>query len=166
VGRPRQDSTGPRCSGHVNCSQDIVQQPYNPFALNSRYAERAAEIFARFKPGAGADAGKPFLLYVAFAHTHTPAAYDAAFENASTRPGYHQVFGNMLAELDSAVGTIVASLEANALAEDTLILLAADNGPADLAHDDCDDIGSAGPFLGGWQKSAGGGGGGGTGHGP
>ena len=61
-----QDSSGPNCSGHVDCSQDIIQQPYNPFALNSRYAERAFEIFERFKPGSGADAGKPFFLYVAF----------------------------------------------------------------------------------------------------
>jgi arylsulfatase G len=70
VAIPLFDSTGPRCSGHVNCSSDITQQPFNPFALNHRYAERAGEIFARFKPGSGVDAGKPFLLYVAFAHTH------------------------------------------------------------------------------------------------
>ena len=37
-----------------------------------------------------------------------------------------------------------------------------DNGPADLGSVDCDDIGSAGPFLGGWQKSPSGGGGGST----
>eukprot|EP01047_Picozoa_sp_COSAG01_P014063 COSAG01_NODE_677_length_14312_cov_10.195314_4_plen_114_part_00 len=61
---------------HASCSQDITQQPFNPFALNHRYASRAAQIFGRFSPtGSGADAGKPFLLYVAFAHTHTPLAY-------------------------------------------------------------------------------------------
>ena len=35
-------------------------------------------------------------------------------------------------------------------------------GPADLGPVDCDSIGSAGPFVGAWQKSAAGGGGGGT----
>lgn len=29
----------------------------------------------------------PLFLYVAFAHTHTPLAYETAFENASSRPG-------------------------------------------------------------------------------
>ena len=206
VAIPLFDSSGPRCSGHVspcqfphialaqrlnwlgvaqvNCSQDISQQPFDPFALNHRYAVRAGEIFARFTAG-GPDAGKPFLLYVAFAHTHTPLAYEAKYENVSTRPGYHQVFGNTLAEVDGSVGEIVAALESNGLAEDTLIVLtagalhaslsfahladeqawgalAADNGPADLGSVDCDDIGSAGPFLGGWQKSPSGGGGGST----
>ena len=162
VAIPLFDSTGPRCSGHVNCSSDITQQPFNPFALNHRYAERAGELFARFKPGSGVDAGKPFLLYVAFAHTHTPLAYQSQWENASTRPGYHQVLGNTLAEVDNSIGEITASLESNGLAEDTLIVMTADNGPADLGSVDCDDIGSAGPFLGGWQKAADGGGGGST----
>ena len=181
VAIPLFDSSGPRCSGHVNCSQDISQQPFDPFALNHRYAVRASEIFSRFKAG-GPDAGKPFLLYVAFAHTHTPLAYQAKYDNASTRPGYQQVFGNTLAEVDGSVGEIMAALESNGLAEDTLVVLTAgaqraclpllcglltrallaDNGPADLPQSDCDDIGSAGPFLGGWQKSPSGGGGGST----
>ncbi len=48
---------------------------------------------------------------MAFAHTHTPLAYDnAKWANASSRPGFRKVFGNTLAELDAAVGQIVASL--------------------------------------------------------
>jgi hypothetical protein len=146
VAIPLFDSSGPRCSGHVslrlfphialaqrlnwlgvaqvNCSQDISQQPFDPFALNHRYAVRAGEIFARFKAG-GPDAGKPFLLYVAFAHTHTPLAYQEKYDNASTRPGYQQVFGNTLAEVDGSVGEIMAALESNGLAENTLVVLTA-----------------------------------------
>ena len=88
---------------------------------------RGAHLPARHDlPAAGGpDAGKPFLLYVAFAHTHTPLAYEAKYENASTRPGYHQVFANTLAEVDGSVGEIVAALESNGLAEDTLIVLTA-----------------------------------------
>ena len=37
--------------------------------------------------------------------------YEARWDNASTRPGYHQVFGNTLAEVDGAIGEITASLE-------------------------------------------------------
>ena len=126
VAIPLFNSSSPNCSGHPRCEQDIVQQPYDPFGLNHHYAQRAADILARFKPGSGADAGNPFLLYVAFAHTHTPLAYQKKFENASTRPGYHKVFGNTLAEVDNAVGAIMASLQSNGLAEDTLVMLTAD----------------------------------------
>ena len=82
VAIPLFDSTGPRCSGHTNCSSDITEQPFNPFALNHRYAERAGEIFARFKSG-GVDAGKPFLLYVAFAHTHVRTLLQQIFCSSS-----------------------------------------------------------------------------------
>ena len=44
---------------------------------------------------------------------------------ASTRPGYQQVFGNTLAEVDGSVGEIMAALESNGLAEDTLVVLTA-----------------------------------------
>ena len=36
------------------------------------------------------------------------------------------------AEVDNAIGDITSSLESNGLAEDTLIVMTADNGPADL----------------------------------
>ena len=93
-----------RSNREISPFADITQQPFNPFALNHRYAERAAEIFDRFKPGGdGADAGKPFLLYVAFAHTHTPLAYQSQWDNASSRPGYHKVWGNTMAGACSSV---------------------------------------------------------------
>lgn len=72
------------------------------------------------------------------------------------------MFGNTLAEVDSAIGDIVDSVDSHGLAEDTLIILTADNGPADLGSVQCVDVGSQGPFIGAWQKSKSGGGGGGT----
>jgi len=99
---------------------------------------------------------KPFLLYVGFAHTHTPLAYDNTFANISDRPGAAAIFGNALAELDHAVGRIVSALDSTGLRNETLLVVTADNGPADLGVVDCDFIGSSGPFTGTWQVKNGG----------
>eukprot|EP01063_Lacrimia_lanifica_P022926 TRINITY_DN30436_c0_g1_i1.p1 TRINITY_DN30436_c0_g1~~TRINITY_DN30436_c0_g1_i1.p1 ORF type:complete len:549 (+),score=163.06 TRINITY_DN30436_c0_g1_i1:35-1681(+) len=159
VGIPRYDSAAANCTGHP-CNDDIVEQPFEPKALNARYAARATSIIEEH---AASDHPTPFLLYMAFAHTHTPLAYDETrFGNASSRPGRAQIYGNTLAEVDDAVGQIVRAVDAAGLAQSTLILLTADNGPADLGVVPCENIGSQGPFEGAWQKSRHGGGGGGT----
>ena len=97
--------------------------------LNSQYTERARKILTEH---ARSLRDVPFFLYVAFAHTHTPLAYDPKFENASNRPGRTKIFGNTLAEVDSAIGQILDTLELTGLSNETLVLLTADNGPADL----------------------------------
>eukprot|EP00927_Polykrikos_kofoidii_P056161 TRINITY_DN50327_c0_g1_i1.p1 TRINITY_DN50327_c0_g1~~TRINITY_DN50327_c0_g1_i1.p1 ORF type:complete len:538 (-),score=48.67 TRINITY_DN50327_c0_g1_i1:208-1821(-) len=155
---PLFDSTGPNCSGKASCNDDIAEQPFRPTHLNEQYAERAVQIINEH-----GKSGKPFFLYFAFAHTHTPLAYnEKQFGNASSRPGRLAVFGNTLAEVDNAVGRVMSALRENGLEEQTLVLATSDNGPADLGIVDCDSIGSSGPFVGSWQKSNDGGGGGST----
>lgn len=155
-GIPLYNSVGANCSGRAfneGCNGDIAEQPVNEFNLNRRYADSIVEFFhAR---GEVAEA-KPFLLYVGFAHTHTPMAYDPAFENASSRPGWTQAFGNVLAELDYTVGRIVDALDDSGLRNDTLLVITADNGPADLPSVDCDFIGNTAPYTGAWQQKNGG----------
>ena len=126
--------------------------------MAAKYAQRAVSIISRHAKGATHE-GVPFFLYVAFAHTHTPLAYSKEFEDASPRPGWYKVFGNTLAEVDSAVGTIVGAVDAAALQNDTLVVLTSDNGPADLGSVACEAIGEAGPFVGAWQRYGPGGGG-------
>jgi arylsulfatase A-like enzyme len=60
--------------------------------------------------------------------------------------------------VDDAIGQIVGALDAQGLRENTLVLLTADNGPADLSSVVCDNVGSQGPFTGQWQETVGGGG--------
>lgn len=118
---PLYDSVGRNCSGKP-CDQAIVQQPFDPMALNSRYTHRAKELIAKFsRPGE-----KPFFLYMAYAHTHTPLAYSERFSNASKRPGFYRVFGNTLAEVDDSVGQIVDALDDSGLGDNTLIFLTGD----------------------------------------
>ena len=151
VAIPLYDTHGRNCGG-APCSDSIVEQPYDPFMLNTRYAARAREVISMNAPPA-----PPLFLYVAFAHTHTPLTYEARW-NRTAGPGHHSpVFASTLAEVDWAVGEIRKAADVSGAP--WLIWVSADNGPADLAMVNCDSVGDPGPYVGSWQRSGGGGGG-------
>ena len=150
---PLYGSTGAQCSGHADCGKDITLAPFDPFQLSTAYKKRAQEVFSTYGSG-GKNAGKPFFLYVAFAHTHTPLAYPPAFNSASPRPSRLKVFGNTLAEADHTIGAILDSLDASGLGKDTLVFLCSDNGPANLPSVACEVKGSPGPYTGDWMRAA------------
>ena len=125
VGIPLYDSTGTNCSSRASCNDDILTQPFNPMTLNAQYAARAKSILAQYaasnRSASNGGTPNPFLLYMAFAHTHTPLGYDEArFGNASSRPGWSQVFRNTLAEVDDAVGQVHTTLEKLGLTNNTV----------------------------------------------
>ena len=55
----------------------------------SLYVKRATQLINA--TAAKADTASPLFLYVAFAHTHTPLAYNPRWANASVRPGWYKV---------------------------------------------------------------------------
>jgi hypothetical protein len=148
------------------CDATIKVAPFDATALNARYVARARRLIESHAEAVQTgQTSKAMFLYVAFAHTHTPLGYDETkFGNASQRPGYKRVFGNTLAEVDSAIGDILEAIAASDAmsGNKTLVIVTSDNGPADLGSVDCDMIGSQGPYQGLWQKSKQGGGGGST----
>jgi len=75
---------------------------------------------------------RPFFLYLAHWGVHTPlqatrADYDAV---GDIEPHHLRVYAAMLRALDRSVGEIVAKLEAEGLADNTLIVFSSDNGGA------------------------------------
>lgn len=82
---------------------------------------------------------RPFLLYVPFAAVHVPLFAHPDFAGSSG----HGVFGDVLQEIDAAVGAILAVLQRLGLDEQTLVLFTSDNGPW-LSYGD--HAGSAGPL--------------------
>jgi uncharacterized sulfatase len=77
-----------------------------------------------------ANKNRPFFLYLAHWGVHTPLQatkedYDAV---GDLKPHHLRVYAAMLRSLDRSVGRIVEKLEAEGLADNTLIVFSSDNG--------------------------------------
>ena len=70
---------------------------------------------------------EPFFLYFAAPHPHLPLTPHPRFQGTSAAGAY----GDFIQELDWIVGQILATLKANGLTDDTLILFTSDNGGVD-----------------------------------
>lgn len=86
-------------------------------------AERAIE----------ANAGRPFFLYLAHWGTHVPLQatredYEAV---GDIQPHRKRVYAAMLRSLDRSVERIMAKLEEQGIADNTIVVLSSDNGGAD-----------------------------------
>jgi arylsulfatase A-like enzyme len=88
---------------------------------------------------AAARDGKPFFLYLALAGPHTPTLATREFAGKTRTP-----YGDFVAQIDADVGAILAALEKQGLARNTLVIFTTDNGYApagdiprhrDLGHD-------------------------------
>ena len=90
--------------------------------LTARYTERAVAFLER--AGKAAD-GRPFFLYLAHSMPHVPLFAGAASRGSA--PG--GMYGDVLAELDASVGSVLAALERTGHADDTLVIFTSDNGP-------------------------------------
>lgn len=73
-----------------------------------------------------AKAGGPFFLYVPLSPPHTPIVPAPEFVGKSGAKDY----GDWILQGDDVVGQILAALDRNKLADDTLVLVSSDNGAA------------------------------------
>jgi len=82
--------------------------------------------------------GKPFFLYVPTSMPHTPLGASVDFKGKHATP-----YADTLADLDRAVGAIMARLRAKKVEQDTIVIFTSDNGPwLNFGR----HAGSAGPF--------------------
>ena len=80
--------------------------------LSSRYVKESVDFIASHSKQ-----NKPWFLYMAFNHVHVPDFASPLFCN-STKRG---LFGDALAELDTAVGNIVDSVVEAGVDNNTII---------------------------------------------
>lgn len=100
--------------------------------LTTRYAERAVDFIGRNKE-------RPFFLYVAPNMPHVPLFVSDKFKGKSGQG----LYGDVIMELDWAVGEILAAIHRQGLDERTLVIFTSDNGPW-LSYGN--HAGSAGPL--------------------
>ena len=79
---------------------------------------------------------QPFFAYVAFSETHSPHDAPAKLRSKYLERGENRkraTYRGMTEYADSAVGSLLDTLEAIGAADNTIVFLASDNGPTDVA---------------------------------
>lgn len=73
---------------------------------------------------AGGDRRQPFFLHVCFTAPHTPWLPVEKFRGSAVGP-----YGDFVAQVDDAVGQLLAALARTGVADNTLVIFTSDNGP-------------------------------------
>ena len=105
--------------------------------LTERFTAAACDFIARH-------AGRPFFLYVPQPLPHQEIFPPPRWRGTAARGPY----GDAVAELDAAVGRIMAAIIKHDLDRKTLVIVASDNGPASVYQKDLGAGGSAAPLAG------------------
>jgi arylsulfatase len=100
--------------------------------LTKLYTQKAIDFIEK-------NSDKPFFVYLPFAMPHVPLFPGSDFQGKSRRG----LYGDVIEEIDWAVGEILTYLKANGLSENTLVWFTSDNGPWIIKGD---QAGSAGLF--------------------
>ncbi len=125
--------------------EEMVEHPLDQDPLTQRYTAEAVELIEQHS------GEKPMLLYMAYAMPHLPLHVSDEFRGRSD----FDLYGDVIEELDWSVGEILAALEQQGMAENTLVIFASDNGPwidmpprMQQAGNELWHAGSAGPLRG------------------
>ncbi|MEZ5103550.1 MAG: sulfatase [Draconibacterium sp.] len=86
--------------------------------LTTLYTEKAVDFINR-------NAKNPFFLYIPHSMGHVPLGVSDKFRGKSLQG----LYGDVMEEVDWSVGEIEKALEANRIAENTVIIFTTDNGP-------------------------------------
>lgn len=114
---------------------EVVEYPTDLSQFTTRITDEAIGFVREHRD-------HPFFLYLPHSMPHVPIEVPERFRGATDRGPY----GNALAEVDFQVGRLVDAIDAEGLADETLILFTSDNGPWTTLGD---RGGTAYPFRGG-----------------
>jgi len=99
-------------------NEELIEQPADQTTLTRRYAEQAANFITEHKDG-------PFFLYFPHTFPHVPLFTSAEQKGKSLRG----LYGDVVEELDAAVGRVLDTLRSTGLDKNTLVFFTSDNGP-------------------------------------
>jgi arylsulfatase A-like enzyme len=99
-------------------NEERAEYPVEQTTLTKRYTERARAFIESNRE-------RPFFLYLPHAMPHKPLAASPEFYKQSGAG----LYGDVIAELDAAVGQLLDKLKALQIEERTLVFFASDNGP-------------------------------------
>ena len=120
----------------VNGTNVIEQQPADLVPLTASWVNHTVDFLQRKVDST------PVFVYFAFGHVHTTGLDQMQYSGCdwvgSTSRG---TFGDALAEVDGAVGTVLAEIERLGQAANTLSIFFSDNGPAERWGVQAGDVG-------------------------
>ena len=122
---------------------DTVKNIRDQEKLTTLYTDKAVAYIREHKR-------QPFFLYLAHDMPHVPLAVSDKFKGKSELG----LFGDVIMELDWSLGQIMATLDKEKLADNTLLIVTSDNGPWLIFGD---HAGSSGGLREGKQNSSEGG---------
>lgn len=96
---------------------DAAHALYDDYAVGTRLAEKSVEWIKKNKDD-------PFFLFLSTTNIHHPFTPAKRFQGTSECG----LYGDFVHELDWMVGEVMATLEKNGLAENTLVIFTSDNG--------------------------------------
>jgi len=96
-----------------------------PAGIAVEQAKLQQQFYAAAEEFVENHAGQPFFVQLALSAPHTPNVPDPAFAGTSRAGAY----GDVVAEIDSIVGRLLAKLAALGIDDDTLLIFTSDNGP-------------------------------------
>jgi arylsulfatase A-like enzyme len=119
---------------HTRESGHDLQQNGKPITAKGEYLThleaREAARYIRER-----DPSRPFFLYVPFTAPHSPMqAPKATIEKYASLPRTHdrRTYAAMVDEMDQAIGQILAALDEEEIAEETIVFFSSDNGGSDV----------------------------------
>jgi arylsulfatase A len=99
-------------------NKEIIERPADQNTITKRYTQEAVKFIRQNK-------NQPFFLYFPHSMVHTPLFASDDFDDSSRRG----LFGDVVAEVDWSVGTVLKTLEEEDLTKNTLVVFTSDNGP-------------------------------------
>ena len=95
-----------------------IERPADQRTVTRRYAEDAVTFIETHQD-------RPFFLYLPHTMPHMPLFRSPAYEGYSPAG----VYGDVIEEIDAAVGQVLDTLDRLALTQNTLVVFTSDNGP-------------------------------------
>ena len=97
---------------------EAIEHPVNQDTLTERYTEEAVKFIKD-------SAGDPFFIYLPHSMPHLPVRTSERFRGTSNAG----LYGDVIETLDWSTGRILDTLEAEGIADNTLVIFTSDNGP-------------------------------------
>ena len=111
--------------GRWECRPGPMVSDWDPYQVLPTLAKKGVSYIE-----ARQNKDKPFFLYFAFPCPHAPIIPNDAFDGKSKAGPY----GDFVVETDHVVGQLLAALEKAGLADNTIVVFTADNGPEHYAY--------------------------------